>query len=340
MRSGPRHRVPDESARRSIRKALDYGSAEVLRWRRRKGGPGLEPSRWLLKMAGNCSAPVLLERDGYPLLKRGKSAYEVGGTSGTRPHLTDLEAPCRKCENCLKRRAAHWRLRAYSEYRAAERTWFGTLTVAPEHRLRVLAACRAVASRNGDDFDMLPLAKQFREKVKCISREVTRYLKRVRNGHPGMRFLLVVEAHKNGDPHFHVLVHEVAGDPIRHAKLSDQWRIGFSNWKLVADSKSAAYVTKYLAKSNLARVRASIDYGNPPSRNSDSVSQRPTESVSKLRESAISPLADDQSAVGGRAGFRARPDSVATRKGAPFVRLGASPAPHLLTVQQENSENA
>jgi hypothetical protein len=80
-----------------------------------------------------------------------------------------------------------------------------------------------------------------------------------------MRFLLVAEAHKTGLPHYHALIHEVDPErPVRSRILRQQWTLGFSQCKLVAqgdETKSASYVAKYLAKSAAARVRASQGYG-------------------------------------------------------------------------------
>lgn len=91
-------------------------------------------------------------------------------------------------------------------------------------------------------------------------------LKRLRKAHGkrgGLRYLVVMEAHKSNLPHYHILLHEVFTDyPMRKALLRPAWRFGFSHWKL-ADEKAAPYVAKYLAKSAQARIRASIDYGNP-----------------------------------------------------------------------------
>lgn len=71
----------------------------------------------------------------------------------------------------------------------------------------------------------------------------------------------MVEAHKSGDPHLHILVHEPEG-PVTKALLEKQWNLGFSHWRLVgADRKAAVYACKYLGKEALTRVRASFRYG-------------------------------------------------------------------------------
>src|SRR3546814_2282418 len=50
-----------------------------------------------------------------------------------------------------------------------------------------------------------------------------------------LRYLLVVEPHDDGFPHFHILMHE-QDSPVRKALLEEQWRSGFSHWRL--DRKS------------------------------------------------------------------------------------------------------
>ena len=93
-------------------------------------------------------------------------------------------------------------------------------------------------------------------------------MKRVRtNSGVPLRHLIVCEKHEgggelHGEPHYHMLWHEKSGSfPLRKSVLEAAWRIGFSHNRLVRDMPQAIYVTKYLAKSSLARVRASKDYG-------------------------------------------------------------------------------
>lgn len=84
----------------------------------------------------------------------------------------------------------------------------------------------------------------------------------------GLRVCIVAEVHKDGEPHYHALIHEPDGSfPVTSRTLCDQWTLGFAKAKLVdtseaSRSKTAWYVAKYLAKSCLARVRASIGYGD------------------------------------------------------------------------------
>lgn len=220
------------------------------------------PYKWLIKYAGNCVKPIVLEKTGQHLTKGPNHPVVFGKFPLERPIMLDMEVRCRECQNCLKARAAHWRLRATTEIRSAERTWFGSLTLNPTQHHRVLSACRAEAARNGDDFDKFPPSVQFAARHKCISREITLFLKRIRKeSGASIRLLCVAEAHKSGLPHYHMLVHEGSSVICPHRVLKKQWRVGFSQWKLVRNPRAAVYVTKYLGKSMMARVRASLDYG-------------------------------------------------------------------------------
>lgn len=177
------------------------------------------------------------------------------------PLHVDIAVRCRKCETCLKARAAMWRIRALTETKRAVRTWFGTLTFSPHERFLMMSSARLRLAAGSTDYDKLTDNEQFLELHRTIGPELTKWMKRVRkNSGSTLRFLLVAEAHKDGFPHYHCLVHEYAG-VVRHKVLSTTWRHGFTQWKLVEDDRQAAYVCKYLSKSSLARVRASKDYG-------------------------------------------------------------------------------
>lgn len=185
-----------------------------------------------------------------------------------------LLTPCRKCGRCLRRRANLWASRAMTELRAAPRTWFVTLTLGPSARTTMISRARVTTARNttvdqttgefiSDDYDALSYGDQFQAIHREISSEITRYVKRIRkNSGANLRYVFVTERHKDGFPHYHALVHECDG-VLTKATLRDAWHLGFGLWKL-ADPAHAKYVTKYLSKSAVARVRASQDYGHPP----------------------------------------------------------------------------
>lgn len=197
-----------------------------------------------------------------------------------------LLVPCRTgCEPCLAQRRRLWSARALDEARAACRTWLATLTVRPEELYKAQCAARMERERAGVSWEDLTPGEQFGLKSRHIGYEVTKWLKRVRKrcgeewtlqGVPSsagaIRYLLVVEAHKSGEPHYHLLMHETSEwasiryDWLKLAprengpQIDAQWGLGFSAFKLIPADK-ATYATKYLSKSLLARVRASKGYG-------------------------------------------------------------------------------
>ena len=95
---------------------------------------------------------------------------------------------------------------------------------------------------------------------KVISAELTKYFKRLRKSGLKFRYVLVTEAHKDGYPHYHALIHEVSAQ-IPKSRLQADWPYGFTTFKLVKDTKAAYYITKYLVKDARTRIRASGKYG-------------------------------------------------------------------------------
>lgn len=179
------------------------------------------------------------------------------------PVFIDMHVKCRGCPQCLKERSAMWRARAVNEYRDAARTWFCTLTFRPEVQHLILSEARQAEAEQGIDFETLTERDQFTALAKQAGKRLTLFLKRVRKstGAP-IRYIAVAENHKSGLPHLHMLVHERSEDaPVLHKDLTKHWTWGFSKFKLMQDTKSCSYVTKYLNKSKLARVRASLRYG-------------------------------------------------------------------------------
>lgn len=183
-----------------------------------------------------------------------------------------LLTPCRnECPTCLRRHGWLWSQRAKAETDACPgRTWFVTLTTTPQKDFWI----DSVASMSVDNFGLLPHRQKFAMRAKVLGAEVTKYLKRVRkNTGVPIRYLLVCEIHDSAEtspekrfrPHMHLLVHESAGQPIRKRQLLENWHHGFGTAKLVNGEWAAWYVTKYISKASLARVRPSLGYGNASS---------------------------------------------------------------------------
>lgn len=242
-------------------------------WRRRSAN-----------FAGNCSNPVTVELNARPS-RRGRKYVNIPQEGMTM--TVSMEVRCRQCENCLRKRAAHWRIRALAEFKASEaigaRTWFGTLTLNPEHRMKVLNLARRGKFKipnweQGIDFEGLKPPEQFRAKHAIISDELTKFFKRVRkNSKAELRMLVVAEAHKDGEPHYHLLIHEMRPEmPVRQKVMTNAWTWGYSSFTLCRDNRQAFYVCKYLSKSSLARVRASLGYGEAtPLRHSETCNTSP-----------------------------------------------------------------
>lgn len=229
---------------------------------------GLRSVEW--DISARCQNPKRVEVLGSVLRKgicpSDNTQDSITVVKGNERMFVSLDVRCRKCDACRAYRRALWANRARAETRMAFRTWFGTLTLSPErqHFMRVSATHRL--KKSGVNFDHLDNVERFQEICREISPEITRWLKRVRKQSGAkLRYLLVVEAHASGLPHFHLLVHEVTLASVTYRVLHDQWHFGFSSWKLInpQDDRSHWYVTKYLAKSALARIRASARYGAP-----------------------------------------------------------------------------
>lgn len=234
-------------------------------------------------ISGRCESPVHQTITGRPR-PRGMAPWAVRARvyDGMRRDI-DLLVRCGRCGPCLRARAARWRLRAQSELSHTRgRTWFVTLTLAPEAHFKALLAASLRLEAQGVDFDRLTDAEQFAERHREIGPEITRWIKRVRKESGSqIRYVLVAEPHTGksgkgtganlGLPHYHLLVHEQSAEaPLRSRTMRKQWKLGFSKVRLVAqdaERRTASYVAKYLTKSACARVRASVGYGqeNQPS---------------------------------------------------------------------------
>lgn len=245
-----------ETLNRLAVKAMDAGVYPRAHRDRGLIGRSLE---W--DVSGNCRKPVVVELH---------ARYAVDPRRKVKPWWIFMHTRCRCCEACLKIRAADWRQRARQEYLAATdagcRTWYCTLTYAPDHWAQVLAAARAYSSMNDVDFDGLLEHEKLRACVAETAGEFDRFHKRVRSAKPAdlpFRYLWCSERTKLGVLHWHGLIHEVDPDrPIRKAKIQNAWRCGYSNVQLVRGPGAYVYVTKYISKEVGVRVRASQNYGS------------------------------------------------------------------------------
>lgn len=253
---------------------------KFLRLRRKAAEGGAEQTGLTLDwdISGGCLAPVgvthvaahaklslqtQLQVTGVaPADARAYAEKHANRVSNDNPQMyVNMSVPCRKCKPCLKARARLWTNRARIETKVALRTWFCTFTLRPTAHHTYLMRARQKYSPMGD-FEILEPLEQFTRIHNEIGKDFTKYFKRLRKHQDkegGLRYLLVCEAHKSGLPHYHALIHEY-GPAIGKRIIQGNWQAGFSSAKL-ADEKSAFYVTKYLSKDILARVRASKKYG-------------------------------------------------------------------------------
>lgn len=200
--------------------------------------------------------------------RKAQSKYiSVGRQHGPGILVVEMWVRCRQCTTCRKVRSRMWYARALAEVARSNRTWFGTITLNPDANHQSLARARFECTRRGHIWEEMTPLEQFTQLHKQNGVHLQLWLKRVRKeSGANIRYLLVCEAHKSGLPHYHCLIHEMDdAAPVRHAVLSKQWKLGFTNFKLVVDAKQAGYLCKYLSKSVLARVRASTRYGNTSS---------------------------------------------------------------------------
>ena len=206
-------------------------------------------------VSNSCSSPVLMEYVGRPAAEDGEKYVRIAGGTKTTLRL-DMWVACRKCPACLRRRRRVWTVRAAAEITQAQRTWFVTLTLAPAR----LYLCETIAKKRDILYDEREQEVRDRERFAVIVEEIQRFFKRIRkNSKAKLRYICVQELHKSGQPHYHLLIHEVAGT-LTKSVLRAAWTWGFSQAKL-ADPQTAIYVCKYLTKSEGARVRASLGYG-------------------------------------------------------------------------------
>lgn len=208
-----------------------------------------------------CDAPLYREISGVDYPKQ-MQAYKWRYAG---KHLTVRMSglPCRKCVKCLRVRARRWRDRAETELASCAKTWMVTLTYDAMNYHRLLMESMLAKNRKGyPDTDFSTPEGEFQLMAWWGGMDVTKYLKRVRKQLPprSLRYLLVTETGElRGRMHFHLLLHGSAD--LTYRVITSPWNHGFIHAKL-ADAKAPRYVTKYVAKSMLSRVRASVNYGS------------------------------------------------------------------------------
>lgn len=273
--------------RDDVRRAMRYG------WSQPDGGRRVGPDawHWEVNSAGDCEAPVVFRAVAHV---GSYLEYGEGFPDGCRHYFVTYLRRCRQCSWCKMMRSCHWSHRAETEYGRNQATWLGTITLSPAEHCVLDAKVAARAHKTGASWmtDWTP-ERMFKERCLEMGELVRLWLKRTRVNYkraygawPRFSYLLVAEAHQSGKtsefmvgrPHYHILVHEPwfgALFPVREhyvtalgrVRLDDQasiradWKLGFTQFELCRDVKSASYLCKYLSKAMLWRVRASKRYG-------------------------------------------------------------------------------
>lgn len=220
---------------------------------RLKDGFTLSPRRpW-------CDAPVVVSILARRRVKR--SAVGVALHQGQPAMELVAYHPCRQCGKCRLIRKWQWEMRMKYETTISERTWFVTLTLSAKARADMN---RQVAIRANNDRVLLRERERWQYQDEVMYDWVRDYLKRCRYhfeawGGARLRFVSVSEAHKDGTPHMHLLMHTKANITYRLLRRA-KWGHGFVDARL-ADAETSEYLTKYLTK-QAGRVRASQWYGD------------------------------------------------------------------------------
>lgn len=276
---------------RTRRREAEHGSAvhlAALRGREGKSGWDPENRRGWLDVAGNCEAPIHIERWARPLHR--PELHPVIGMLhhpvASGGHL-DLKVRCKKCFECRKANLMEWLARFHQEWKAADRSWFCTFTFNPQWVKK---------HENNLEFLMAKEMKNFLKRLrigrkrKCIYRGREVSIDPVEN----LRYFATMEkGAQHGRLHWHAILH---GD-LRWVQIHYAWHAGFIHARLIPrpDSRSEAdkaavqaafYTLKYVTKSN-QRLRASLHYGTPPH---GDAGESPT---SALRRASASPAPQD-----------------------------------------------
>lgn len=224
------------------------------------GGKAESFYRYSWNIAGRCLEPVHIECVGNEWADR----HTV---DPRHTQMLEMTVKCRSCKNCFWERQMSWQQKSRREYEKASRTWFGTLTMSPAVHHKMVARAATRLKKGGTSIEALGSVENFEEHCIEAGKELTKFFKRLRKNYSAkIRYLVVIEPHRSGLPHYHLLVHEQDPKaPLRKKQLVAEWsHMGFSKFLLAKTSKDCAYASKYLAKMKTTRVRASLQYGRSP----------------------------------------------------------------------------
>ncbi len=217
-----RQGVKNLSQKKHAQRVLEKESINKIYRAMMKAGEIARRSAWA-DFSGGCAFPVISYHAGKPGLVR-----------------------CRWCPVCERASSYYWFKRAEMEIIRAKKSCFftGTFNKTVRQTLKIRATSK-------------------QEEMKLAYSVVTGYHKLIEAWMDcPIRYLYVVEEHKDGTPHIHALLHFQKNVPIRW--LNSSWPFGYHNVKL-AREETAKYVCKYVTKSRMSntRLRASKKYGLP-----------------------------------------------------------------------------
>ncbi len=252
--------------------------------------PGCNP-RYVVDLAGACVRARVVDdvhrapkEDGSPFMCVGKGPMRHQAMIWIRYIVR-----CRRCVTCMNHRSDLIAERTRREFlhmeRRCGRAWFVSLTLSPDVRRDLANAVFKAAGfpkerqviamyDNGDTRTIWgPYARRMGliAGIKKLGQAFVKSLrKRTKLKARQLRYLTVVELHKDGTPHLHAIVIESGGTrEVKKRLLEACWPHGFIKAKLIDKnndgySRSAYYTAKYLTKQDVhSRLMMSHHWGNP-----------------------------------------------------------------------------
>lgn len=181
---------------------------------------GAHCDSWFVNACMACETPVRIK-------------YIARGAFGSpkKPMTLEVLHRCRKCKPCEKARSRQWAARAAIEFEQSERTWFGTLTLAPQHHAVVdgWVASSGLWPDRSRLSDAQFKKALFRARASVVGEQVSSWLSILRefawlrlHRREVIRYMLVAEKHDSGvtadfmrgRPHFHLILHEVVAGAV------------------------------------------------------------------------------------------------------------------------------
>lgn len=226
-----------------------------------------------LQTAPYCDAPKRITLsaarkrwDFKPLPDNVRVMYDQQYGGGT--FAVNMQVPCRKCAKCAYMRSRMYEEKIKNDIMSARsegiNSYFVTLTFTVGKRA---ALWKQSVAMSGDGH----VTKRLR--AKPVVAEVATFVRRLRDRNKRLndvklRYISVIEYHKSGDPHVHMVISGKLNSKVIRAA---RWKGGYLHIRRIpkeagAESDMANYVSKYIAKDCDALVTSSKHYGCSPFR--------------------------------------------------------------------------